>query len=237
MKIVAVVFDMDGVLFDTERIGVQCWTEAAEPTGLQNAREIARMCIGRTIPGTKEVFMEEAAKQGVALDFEKLHEDCARLILEKEERDGLPVKPGVHEILEYLYERKIPVALAKRTSCSVIWRKPGSRNISGRSSLAIWSATASLPRISTSKPVRSWRQHRRMSSPSRILLMGSVPPPQRDCIRSWYRISCSLPRRFSCWLRQSATACWRSESYCRRSICKYQRVSKSIKAYIRELSI
>ena len=80
MKIVAVVFDMDGVLFDTERIGVQCWTEAAEPTGLQNAREIARMCIGRTIPGTKEVFMEEAAKQGVALDFEKLHEDCARLI-------------------------------------------------------------------------------------------------------------------------------------------------------------
>ena len=35
MKIVAVVFDMDGVLFDTERIGVQSWTEAAEPTGLQ----------------------------------------------------------------------------------------------------------------------------------------------------------------------------------------------------------
>lgn len=120
MKIVAVVFDMDGVLFDTERIGVQCWTEAAEPTGLQNAREIARMCIGRTIPGTKEVFMEEAAKQGVALDFEKLHEDCARLILEKEEQDGLPEKPGVHEILEYLKEKKIPVALATSSKKAIV---------------------------------------------------------------------------------------------------------------------
>ena len=78
MKIVAVVFDMDGVLFDTERIGVQSWTEAAEPTGLQNAYEIARMCIGRTIPGTKEVFMAEAEKQGIVLDFEKLQQTDLR---------------------------------------------------------------------------------------------------------------------------------------------------------------
>lgn len=88
MKIVAVVFDMDGVLFDTERIGVQSWTEAAEPTGLQNAYEIARMCIGRTIPGTKEVFMAEAEKQGIVLDFEKLHADCSRRIFERRRGTG-----------------------------------------------------------------------------------------------------------------------------------------------------
>ena len=58
--ITAVVFDMDGVLFDTERIYMECWREAAEPTGLKNVDEISKACIGRTLQGTKEVF--EAAK-------------------------------------------------------------------------------------------------------------------------------------------------------------------------------
>ena len=47
--ITAVVFDMDGVLFDTERIYMECWREAAEPTGLKNVDEISKACIGRTL--------------------------------------------------------------------------------------------------------------------------------------------------------------------------------------------
>ena len=46
--ITAVVFDIDGVLFDTERIYMECWREAAEPTGLKNVDEISKACIGRT---------------------------------------------------------------------------------------------------------------------------------------------------------------------------------------------
>ena len=52
-KITAVVFDMDGVLFDTERIYMECWREAAEPKGLKNVDEISKACIGRTLQGTK----------------------------------------------------------------------------------------------------------------------------------------------------------------------------------------
>lgn len=151
MKIVAVVFDMDGVLFDTERIGVQSWTEAAEPTGLQNAYEIARMCIGRTIPGTKEVFMAEAEKQGIVLDFEKLHADCSRRIFEKEERDGLPEKPGYMKSSNIFMRKRFLLHWhlpAKKRRCSVIWRSPGSPAIFRRSLPEIWSRMVSHHRIS-----------------------------------------------------------------------------------------
>ena len=49
------------------------------------------------------------------MSFEELHEDCSRRFKKKEEREGLPEKPGVHEILEYLKENRIPTALASST--------------------------------------------------------------------------------------------------------------------------
>ncbi len=106
---------MDGVLFDTERMYMECWREAAEPRGLKNVDEISKACIGRTLQGTKEVFEAAKAEQGIDVSFEELHEDCSRRFKEKEEREGLPEKPGVHEILEYLKENRIPTALASST--------------------------------------------------------------------------------------------------------------------------
>ena len=33
----AVVFDMDGVLFDTERLSISCWMETAQKMGLETS--------------------------------------------------------------------------------------------------------------------------------------------------------------------------------------------------------
>lgn len=86
-----------------------------EPRGLKNVDEISKACIGRTLQGTKEVFEAAKAEQGIDVSFEELHEDCSRRFQKKEEREGLPEKPGVHEILEYLKENRIPTALASST--------------------------------------------------------------------------------------------------------------------------
>ena len=63
---------MDGVLFDTERMYMECWREAAEPTGLKNVDEISKACIGRTLQGTKEVFEAAKAEQGIDLSGDKM---------------------------------------------------------------------------------------------------------------------------------------------------------------------
>ena len=46
----AVVFDMDGVLFDTERLSISCWMETAQKMGLGDISEGAYGCMGRAFP-------------------------------------------------------------------------------------------------------------------------------------------------------------------------------------------
>lgn len=129
--ITTVVFDMDGVLFDTERIYMECWRETAEPKGFKNVDDISKACIGRTRQGTKEIFEKARQEQGLTASFEELDKECSRRFREKEAKEGIPEKPGVHEILEYLKAHKIPVALASSTRKSAVMEHLDRAGITG----------------------------------------------------------------------------------------------------------
>lgn len=152
MKIVAVVFDMDGVLFDTERIGVQSWTEAAEPTGFANAYEVCEnVALEESIPGTKEVFMAEAEKQGIVLVSRNCMPTAADGSSKRRRGTGCRRSRGYMKSSNIFMRKRFLLHWhlpAKKRRCSVIWRSPGSPAIFRRSLPEIWSRMVSHHRIS-----------------------------------------------------------------------------------------
>ena len=133
------------------------------------------------------------------MSFEELHEDCSRRFQKKEEREGLPEKPGVHEILEYLKENEVPVALASSTRKAAVMEHLNRAGITGYFQKIVCGDMVDhgkpAPDIYVKaceemgvKPSRQWRW--------KILLMESGLRMLRDYLRSWCRTNCHLQKRF-----------------------------------------
>lgn len=94
-----VVFDMDGVLFDTEALVLSCWKVIGEKYGLSGIEEVFRMCIGTNSSETRKIVCEHL---GVEVDYEKFRRETSYVFRRKVEANGIPVKRGARELLSYL---------------------------------------------------------------------------------------------------------------------------------------
>lgn len=109
----AVIFDMDGVLIDTEKHYNAAWCEAAHRAGFENfAREHALM-LRSCDPTLASEMMKDIF--GAGFDYYAIREVRRGLVAERLEKYGLEKKPGIDEILAFLHERKIKAAVATAT--------------------------------------------------------------------------------------------------------------------------
>ncbi len=112
-RIEAVVFDMDGVLFDTERICTEAWREEAKSRNIGDIEKAIKSCVGLNFTDTKAFFEKEYGRD---FPFEEFHENWGKRFKDRIEKEGLPIKTGVREILTYLKAAGYAVALASSTN-------------------------------------------------------------------------------------------------------------------------
>lgn len=104
----AVLFDMDGTLIDTERLGAASWDHAGADTGLVVAQEVKRSMVGRNMPDIRRIVEEALPDHDVEPLLDRANFHYHRLVTET-----VPdVKPGARELLAWLSERDVPLALA-----------------------------------------------------------------------------------------------------------------------------
>ena len=53
----AVIFDMDGVIFDSELLVIKCWQVVADKYGIKNIEDTCHKCLGLNKDATKELML------------------------------------------------------------------------------------------------------------------------------------------------------------------------------------
>lgn len=116
-SIKAVVFDMDGIIFDSERLVIDCWKVVAEKYAILDIEEACNECLGVNSVETKEKFLN---RYGQDFPYDAYKSEMSKIYHDNYDGGRLPMKIGVVELLQYLKECNLKVALASSTRSEVV---------------------------------------------------------------------------------------------------------------------
>ncbi|MBR4022119.1 MAG: HAD family hydrolase [Ruminococcus sp.] len=107
-----IIFDMDGRMFDTEKLLVKFWCQAANEHGFDMKQEhvlgIRSLSRKYAIPHLKSIF-------GDNFDFESIRARRISLMNDYIDKNGFEIKKGLFKLLDYLKEHNYKIAVATAT--------------------------------------------------------------------------------------------------------------------------
>ena len=113
MELKAVIFDLDGLILDTEKLYQRFWREAAAECGYAMSREtvLALRSLDKTL--AKQMLAETF---GESFDYELVKQTRIRLMSAYVDEHGIQAKPGVEALCAALRRMGLPYAIATATN-------------------------------------------------------------------------------------------------------------------------
>ena len=110
-----VIFDMDGLMFDTEPVWTKAWTPTLATIGKAFNPELADAARGTSGKSMEAVISRFLPDVDAAYVRETLFATAHKMM-----EEGVPKKPGIDELLAFLTEQGVPMAVASSSSPELI---------------------------------------------------------------------------------------------------------------------
>lgn len=122
----AVIFDMDGLMFDTERVFFGAWDYAGEKMGLGKAGYMLMRTLGMNTADGNQQWRNEF---GDDVDIDALWAYTKEYMDDYYSRYAVTVKPGLYDLLTYLERRHYKLAVASSTRLEKVERHLRNANV------------------------------------------------------------------------------------------------------------
>jgi len=108
----AVIFDMDGLMLDTERLAPAAWSDAARAVGVEFDMTLLPSMVGRNFRDCNALIVERHGEAYPTAELMRAWHVAYDAIVA---RDGIGLKPGLVELLDWLEREDIDKAVATST--------------------------------------------------------------------------------------------------------------------------
>lgn len=136
------IFDMDGLLFDTERMYRDSWKQSAQQFGLVHNPDFPRTVCGSSGAHMRKIILQYYPQ----VDAKAFADDCI-LRVERELETHVPEKTGVRDILQYFKQHGVRVAVASSSKRATVLH-----NLKQADILSYFDAVVSGDQVTHGKP-------------------------------------------------------------------------------------